>query len=130
MMASDASRNIERAIELLPPFYILPIQFIVVFILLVDLINYAMITVVIVVIVTAPMNIFIFLNLSRCTTACMELTDHRVKLVNELLSGIRVVKFYGWETAFQKRITEAREKELQIIKRHAYFMSVGLMTSK
>ena len=128
MMASDASRSMERAIELLPPIYILPIQFIVVFGLLVDLIGVSMVTVVVGVVVVMPFNIGIFLNISRLTSEAAAFTDQRVKLVNEFLSGIRVVKFYSWEVPFQKRIDEARENELRVIQKHAYWMSIGLTT--
>jgi ATP-binding cassette subfamily C (CFTR/MRP) protein 1 len=127
-MASDASRNMERAVELIPPIYILPIQFIVVFAILVDLLNWAMLTVVIGVIVVMPINIYIFIQINKLQQAAAVFTDQRVKLINELLSGIRVVKFYGWEIPFKGRIEEAREKELGVIKSHAYWMSMGLTT--
>jgi ATP-binding cassette subfamily C (CFTR/MRP) protein 10 len=31
--------------------------------------------------------------------------DSRVKLVNELVFAIRVVKFYAWEKAFEEKIS-------------------------
>ena len=30
--------------------------------------------------------------------------DNRVKLLHELLTGIKIVKLYGWETAFSKKV--------------------------
>ena len=36
-------------------------------------------------------------------------SDLRVKLVNEVLQGIRVVKFYNWEQSFVQRLSEARK---------------------
>lgn len=30
--------------------------------------------------------------------------DERVKLLHELLTGIKIVKLYGWETAFLKKV--------------------------
>ena len=32
--------------------------------------------------------------------------------MNEILSGIRVIKFYAWESHFTERIQQLREKEL------------------
>lgn len=41
-----------------------------------------------------------------------KLTDARIKVLNELLNGIRVVKFYGWEKSFQEIIKKLRNNEL------------------
>lgn len=37
--------------------------------------------------------------------------------MNELINGIRIVKFYAWERAFVKNITNARESELASVLR-------------
>jgi ATP-binding cassette, subfamily C (CFTR/MRP), member 1 len=42
-------------------------------------------------------------------------TDERTKLINEVLQGIRIIKFYGWEKATAKRIQEMRVKEVEAI---------------
>ncbi|MEY4064324.1 MAG: canalicular multispecific organic anion transporter 1 isoform, partial [Pseudomonadota bacterium] len=39
-------------------------------------------------------------------------SDQRVSLMNEILNGIRVIKFYAWEKSFIGRIRGFREKEL------------------
>jgi ATP-binding cassette subfamily C (CFTR/MRP) protein 4 len=36
------------------------------------------------------------------------LTDNRIRLMNEIISGIRVIKMYGWEKPFSDLISEAR----------------------
>jgi len=46
--------------------------------------------------------------------------DERVKLFHELLSGIRVVKFYAWENHFERRIEELRARELKALKARKY----------
>jgi ATP-binding cassette subfamily C (CFTR/MRP) protein 1 len=51
-----------------------------------------------------PINGTIFSYLSSLHIPKMVLTDQRVKLMNELLNGIRVVKFYAWEAAFIKKV--------------------------
>ena len=42
----------------------------------------------------------------------MKSTDQRIHSMNELLNGIRLVKFYAWETNFLSKIDANREKEL------------------
>ena len=39
-------------------------------------------------------------------------TDTRVKLVNEILQGIKVVKMYAWELPFGRKIREVRAEEM------------------
>ncbi|OJA17096.1 hypothetical protein AZE42_12735, partial [Rhizopogon vesiculosus] len=43
-------------------------------------------------------------------------TDKRSKLLQELLSGIRVIKFFSWEVPFLKRISEYRQNEMAYIR--------------
>ncbi|DBB06529.1 TPA: hypothetical protein ACH3X1_012074 [Trebouxia sp. C0004] len=54
-------------------------------------------------------------------------TDTRVKLTNQLLSGIRVLKIYAWEAAQEAAIQEARERELRRLKQ-AIPSRVGMQT--
>ena len=36
------------------------------------------------------------------------MTDQRVKVMNEVITGIRVIKMYAWEHAFKKVVTKLR----------------------
>lgn len=36
-------------------------------------------------------------------------TDHRVKLMSEIVSGIQVIKMYAWEKSFEKVVELARK---------------------
>jgi hypothetical protein len=49
--------------------------------------------------------------------------DRRLKLTNELLSSIRIVKFYAWEDAFIQNISKARENELKEVGLLGYWRS-------
>ena len=46
----------------------------------------------------------------------MTVKDERIKMMHELLNGIRVLKLYAWEMAFIRSITRIREKELGYIR--------------
>lgn len=39
-------------------------------------------------------------------------TDKRVKLLQELLAGIRIIKFFAWEKSFLARVFSYRQKEM------------------
>ncbi|XP_066155396.1 probable multidrug resistance-associated protein lethal(2)03659 [Euwallacea fornicatus] len=51
-------------------------------------------------------------------------TDERVRLMNEVISGIQVIKMYCWENHFSKLVALARKKEMQAIRSHAYIMGL------
>lgn len=44
-------------------------------------------------------------------------SDSRLKLIRELVSAIRIVKYYAWELPFEKNIGEFRERELERVRR-------------
>ncbi|XP_053202214.1 ATP-binding cassette sub-family C member 3-like [Panonychus citri] len=50
----------------------------------------------------------------------MEQKDERVKFMNEILSGIKIIKFYAWENSFLKIVNELRKKELGHLRRLSY----------
>ncbi|KAF9969464.1 hypothetical protein BGZ73_008185 [Actinomortierella ambigua] len=52
--------------------------------------------------------------------------DERVRRLTEVLSGIKVVKLYGWESAYLERIRAIREHELSLLRHLGYFF--GLMS--
>jgi len=50
----------------------------------------------------------------------MQQKDCRIRLMNEILNGIKVIKLYAWEDHFQKVVQNVRHKELSFIKKIAY----------
>ncbi|KAJ8979911.1 hypothetical protein NQ317_005347 [Molorchus minor] len=47
-------------------------------------------------------------------------TDERVRLMDEIISGVQVIKMYAWEKPFEKIIRLARKAELKIITKSSY----------
>jgi len=41
--------------------------------------------------------------------------DTRIKVTNEVLAGIRILRYMGWERAFEKKIDQVREHELKYL---------------
>ena len=56
----------------------------------------------------------------------MKTIDTRVKLVNEILTGIRVIKYYCWEKPFKGKVSDIRDVELNLHKKIAYLMYTGI----
>ncbi|ORY43967.1 P-loop containing nucleoside triphosphate hydrolase protein [Rhizoclosmatium globosum] len=40
-------------------------------------------------------------------------TDERVKVIGEVINGIKIVKFFGWESSFIERLKKIRDNELK-----------------
>ncbi|KAB0798157.1 hypothetical protein PPYR_09150 [Photinus pyralis] len=53
-------------------------------------------------------------------------TDQRLRLMNEIIQGIRVIKMYAWEVPFSKTIGKIRNLELHSLKLGLYIKSCNL----
>lgn len=60
--------------------------------------------------------------------AQMKSKDSRIKLMNEMLNGIKVLKLYAWELAFKDKVSKIRESELLVLKKAAYLGAVSTFT--
>ncbi|KAG5866797.1 hypothetical protein JTB14_031470 [Gonioctena quinquepunctata] len=61
-------------------------------------------------------------------------TDERLRLMDEIICGIQIIKMYAWEIPFKKVISLVREAETTIIKKgsytRAFFMALGMFTTR
>jgi ATP-binding cassette subfamily C (CFTR/MRP) protein 1 len=73
-----------------------------------------------VMVIMLPVNAFIAGKIRKLQIVQMKQKDDRVKLMNEMLSGIRVLKLYAWEPCFEKQITDIRRIELDVLKKTAF----------
>ena len=49
--------------------------------------------------------------------------DKRVKIMNEILQGIRIIKFFTWENSYTKKVNEIRDVELKTLRSSAYLQA-------
>ncbi|KAJ8785310.1 hypothetical protein J1605_007420 [Eschrichtius robustus] len=50
----------------------------------------------------------------------MKFKDSRIKLMSEILGGIKVLKLYAWEPSFLKQVEDIRQDELRLMRQAAY----------
>ncbi|KAL0267499.1 UNVERIFIED_CONTAM: hypothetical protein PYX00_009752 [Menopon gallinae] len=74
-----------------------------------------------VMIVLIPLNGFLASKMRIFQIQQMKYKDERVKMMNEILSGIKVIKLYAWEPSFEDQILKIRSKEVKVLKKIAYF---------
>lgn len=72
-----------------------------------------------------PINAVVFSNVSKQRRKVLKYSDARVKMVNEVLAGIRIIKFYAWEKPFGKELNRLRDKELKALTQLAYTSAIG-----
>uniref|UniRef100_A0AAQ5YHY8 Multidrug resistance-associated protein 4 n=1 Tax=Amphiprion ocellaris TaxID=80972 RepID=A0AAQ5YHY8_AMPOC len=54
------------------------------------------------------------------------LTDERIRTMNEVISGIRVIKMYGWEKPFGELVDEVRRMEISKIMKSSYLRGLNM----
>ncbi|PKU36809.1 canalicular multispecific organic anion transporter 2 [Limosa lapponica baueri] len=73
---------------------------------------------------SAPLQIFLALYF-LWQVEQMRYKDSRIKLMNEILGGIKVLKLYAWEPSFSEKVMEIRKNELRVLKKSAYLNSLS-----
>ncbi|KAL6469214.1 hypothetical protein MHYP_G00227380 [Metynnis hypsauchen] len=79
-------------------------------------------------ILLVPLNKFLAARILENNKHMLAHKDSRVKLMTEVLFGIRVIKFYNWEQHFTQKINESRKKELSHLKSLKYLDAVCVYT--
>ena len=107
LISNDATR-LELSVFFAPFLIIAPIQ---------------AITIIVILVVKVDLAILSGIGLMACITAlqtsltrlynhykvkAVQITDHRINLTTEILNGIRILKLYGWEKAFENLIKQIR----------------------
>ena len=54
----------------------------------------------------------------------MKAKDKRVKMMNEILSGIKVLKLYGWEPSFIQQVLKIRNEEMKALRKAAWLNAI------
>ncbi|XP_041065533.1 canalicular multispecific organic anion transporter 1 [Carcharodon carcharias] len=79
-----------------------------------------------VMIILIPVNGVLASRTRNLQVKNMKHKDQRMKLMNEILNGIKVMKFYAWEPSFEEQVLGIREKELKVMKKSSYVVAASL----
>lgn len=76
-----------------------------------------------VMILLVPLNGMIAAKSRQYQILQMKHKDQRVKVMNEILQGMKILKLYAWEPSFEKSVNDIRAQEISILTRMAYLQS-------
>ncbi|XP_040848249.1 ATP-binding cassette sub-family C member 2 [Ochotona curzoniae] len=54
----------------------------------------------------------------------MKFKDKRLRIMNEILNGIKILKYFAWEPSFKEQVHKLRNKELKNLRAFAYLQSL------
>ncbi|XP_039870833.1 multidrug resistance-associated protein 4 isoform X2 [Simochromis diagramma] len=63
---------------------------------------------------------------SKFRSKTAALTDSRIRTMNEVVSGMRIIKMYAWEKPFAALVSEVRRKEISKIMKSSYLRGLNM----
>ncbi|XP_030603605.1 canalicular multispecific organic anion transporter 1-like [Archocentrus centrarchus] len=79
-----------------------------------------------VMVLMVPINGLLATKARKIQVENMKFKDKRMKIMNEILNGIKILKLYAWEPSFQKQVEDIRGEELKVMKRFAYLTAISV----
>ncbi|KAI8900330.1 P-loop containing nucleoside triphosphate hydrolase protein [Globomyces pollinis-pini] len=119
LVSTDTAR-IEQFINMGHVLWTAPIQFSIITTLLILLLGPAALAGIVLLIVLMPLQKVLMGKLQAVRKEIAPVSDSRVKLIQEIISGIRVIKFFTWEDPFVKQVETIRAKEVQLVRKRSY----------
>ncbi|XP_036402430.1 canalicular multispecific organic anion transporter 1-like [Megalops cyprinoides] len=72
-----------------------------------------------------PLNGLLAIKSKRFQMKNMIYKDKRLKIMNEILNSIKILKLYAWEPSYEAQVQAIREEELRVMRKFAYLSSVS-----
>jgi ABC-type multidrug transport system fused ATPase/permease subunit len=94
-------------------FYNSPVEIFVALFYLYNLLGFAALVGLVIMLVSFPITGYLSMKLNKVYTSLMAAKDKRNELTNELLQGIRMVKFFAWEKSWTQKVNDARAIEIK-----------------
>lgn len=114
-MSTDTSR-LDTVFPFLHGVWLSPIQILITLGLLIRIIGVSALAGFGIFLVVGPMQGWVMKQLITVRKKAAAFTDKRVKLTQEMLQGIRIIKFFTWESSFLKSLGIIRDRELFYVK--------------
>lgn len=73
-----------------------------------------------------PLQTYAMKQFGMSMKEVMKRSDGRIKILNEVLSSMRVIKYYAWEIPFENKIEELRSDELKQLRLNQRYRAINL----
>jgi ABC-type multidrug transport system fused ATPase/permease subunit len=102
-----------------------PIQFFVAVGLLYRVLGFSCIAGIGMMLVLLPINLYVAKQFSKIQKLILAATDARIHSTNEVLTNIRIIKYFAWEQRFIGLVNEKRHTELMYLRRRYILWAVA-----
>ncbi|KAJ1901585.1 Transporter of the ATP-binding cassette (ABC) [Kickxella alabastrina] len=126
LMAVDANK-ISEASSYLHFLYQLPAEIVITVLMLYQLLGLASIAGVCTILLTIPTQWCIVSFWTVIQTQLMKISDKRMSMTNEILQGVRIIKFFAWEPQFEKQVAAIRSGELGVLRKRYLLLTVYIV---
>ncbi|XP_055360301.1 ATP-binding cassette sub-family C member 3 isoform X4 [Betta splendens] len=126
LMSVDAQRFMDLT-TFLNMLWSAPLQIMLALYFLWDNLGPSVLAGVAVMVMLIPFNAVIAMKTRAYQVEQMQYKDSRIKLMNEILNGIKVLKLYAWENSFKDKVLAIRQKELNVLRKTAYLGALSTM---
>ncbi|XP_053766774.1 ATP-binding cassette sub-family C member 3 isoform X2 [Desmodus rotundus] len=75
-----------------------------------------------------PLNAVVATKMLAFQAKQMKFKDSRIKLMSEILGGIKVLKLYAWEPSLLQQVEGIRQSELRLLRRAAYLLVISIFS--
>ncbi|XP_014851229.1 PREDICTED: multidrug resistance-associated protein 4 isoform X5 [Poecilia mexicana] len=103
-----------------------PLQAVSVILLLLNVIGPSCLAGMVILFILMPIQTLFGRLFSRLRAETAALRDERIRTMSEVISGIRVIKMYGWEKPFGALVDEVRRMEISKIMRSSYLRGLNM----
>mmetsp|Transcript_2922 Transcript_2922/g.6525 ORF Transcript_2922/g.6525 Transcript_2922/m.6525 type:complete len:1532 (-) Transcript_2922:147-4742(-) len=124
-MMSNDTMQLQRFLQFASFTIVAPLQIVIALVLIYGQVGNAMWVGVAYMLFLLPINAKVFSVVANMRRKVLKYSDMRVKMMNEILTGIRIIKFYAWERPFGKEVSRVRQLEMDALTKLAYTVAVG-----
>uniref|UniRef100_A0A8C6J1F9 Uncharacterized protein n=1 Tax=Melopsittacus undulatus TaxID=13146 RepID=A0A8C6J1F9_MELUD len=127
LMSADTQQLMEMAVNL-NLLWSAPFQIIIAVVFLWKELGPSVLAGVALLLLVIPINALIAAKVKRLKKSQMKNSDQRVKLLSEMLHGIKILKLYAWEPVYQRKVMSIRECEVDVLKSSGYLTTYSMLT--
>eukprot|EP00127_Corallochytrium_limacisporum_P007530 Clim_evm52s253 gene=Clim_evmTU52s253 len=124
LMAVDAQRFMDLT-TYVHMIWSAPLQIVFALYFLHDLLGWSVFAGVGVMLILMPFNTLIAYLSKKLQIKQMKWKDLRIRLMGEILNGIKVIKLYSWDEFFEEKVSDIRREEVAVLRKAAYLDSAS-----